>query len=82
MDREMDFNGRVAALLAVAVYSEKQDEEEFKKYLPKGWEKRSTTEHAESGLYAVLTVKVWFPETNARACTLGNFGANLFIRID
>ncbi len=79
MERAMDFNSRVAALLAVAVYSEKQDEEEFKKWLPKGWSKRSTTEHAQSGLYAILTVKVRFREMNAIACTLGNFvGANLF----
>jgi hypothetical protein len=54
----MDFNDRVAALLSCAVYSEKQDAKQFEEKLPKGWVKRATREHAESGLFCVLVVKV------------------------
>jgi len=73
MENEMEFNGRVAALLAAAVYVLPQDAQEFQEKLPKGWSKRSSAEDAESGFYCVLTVKV--------CCTIhncwGSFGANL-----
>jgi hypothetical protein len=68
MEKEMDFNDRVAALLACAVYVEKQDAEEFQKKLPKGWSKRSTGEHAESGFFCALTVKVSSSQKADKGC--------------
>jgi hypothetical protein len=57
MENTMDFNDRVAALMSCAVYVEKEDAEEFQEKLPKGWSKRTTGEHAESGFFCVLAVK-------------------------
>ena len=56
----MEFNDRVAVLLSCAIYYDKQDERLRDKNVPEGWEKKDVEEHAESGLYCILFVKVDF----------------------
>ena len=54
----MEFNDRVASLLACAVYYDKVDEEMRDKNVPSGWERKDKSEHPDSGFYCLLFVKV------------------------